>query len=196
MALPPIAIGMVGLSFALWSNALLALGVDAEPQTAEGPSPAKAVAATGSAMGALTLIFTSAFLVIAAPLGTDAGHVHIQLLFSAITGMYGLQFLGNAVVQVMDWDLRIVGNIALLGVPLQLAEMGLLWHYSDAVGMSSTHLILQELVLLAFSISGVAIWAGTHGRLAGRYVGGAILFALVGTLYFLFFSGGLLTPPS
>jgi len=186
---------MVGLAFALWGNALLNLGVDSEPATEGGPSPAKAVAVTGSAIGAITLIFMSAFLVIAAPLGTEEPAIKVQLLFSAISGMYGLQFLGTAVVQVMEWDARIIGNIALLGVPLQLAEMLLLWKYADDAGISTAHLIFQELVLLSFSTAGLAIWLGTHGKIPGRTVGVALLFALLGTLYFLFFSGGLLTPP-
>jgi hypothetical protein len=109
--------------------------------------------------------------------------------------MYGLQFLGTAVVQVNDWDMRIVGNIALLGVPLQLAEMLLLWKYAGDAAISTPHLIFQEMVLASYTTAGLAIWAGTHGRIPGRAVGVAILGALVGTLYFLFFSGGLLTPP-
>lgn len=196
MALAPITIGMVGLSFGLWANGLHALGVDAEPATAEGPNPAKAVAVTGSATAAITLLFMSAFLIIGSPLGTQPAAVHVQLLFSAITGMYGLQFVGTTVVQVLDWDARIVGNIALLGAILQVPEMALLAHYAHPAGFSDTHLVLQELVLLAFTISGMAIWAGTHGKISSRLVGTAVMFSFVGTLYFLFFSGGLLTPPS
>lgn len=196
MSLPPITIGMVGLAFALWGNGLLSLGVDAEPATEGGPSPAKAVAVTASAIGAMTLIFTSVFLVIAAPLGTTPILVQLQLLFSAITGMYGLQFLGTAVVQVLDWDVRAIGNIALLGVPLQIIEMVLLASYAGPAGISTTHLVLQELVLAAFTVAGFAIWLGTHGRLSGRWVGVTIMAAFVGTLYFLFFAGGLVAPPA
>lgn len=196
MALAPVTIGMVGLSFGLWANGLQALGVDAEPATEGGPSPTNAVAVAGSAIAAITLLFMSSFLVIASPLGTLPAPVHVQLLFSAITGMYGLQFVGTTVVQVLDWDVRIVGNMALLGAILQVPMMALLAHYAHAAGFSDTHLVLQELVLLAFTLSGLAIWAGTHGKISSRLVGTAVMFSFLGTLYFLFFSGGLLTPPS
>jgi hypothetical protein len=45
MSLAPIAIGMVGLEFALWANGVQLLGVDAKPATEEGPSPPASVPA-------------------------------------------------------------------------------------------------------------------------------------------------------
>lgn len=51
--------------------------------------------------------FTSLCLVIAAPLGTDATWVKVPLLFSATPSMYGLQFLGLAIIQFKEYDLRI-----------------------------------------------------------------------------------------
>jgi hypothetical protein len=36
--LAPIALGMVGLEFALFGNALALLGVDTQPLTAQGPA--------------------------------------------------------------------------------------------------------------------------------------------------------------
>jgi hypothetical protein len=194
-SLPPITIGMVGLSFALWANALFLMGVDAEPATVGAPSPVKAVAAVGSTIGAITLTFMSLFLVIAAPLGSDATSAKVQLLFSAISGMYGLQFLGLAIVQFKDFDLRVFGNIALLGVPLQILEMILLASYANDAGMSTTHLLAQEAVLLSFTALGLGIWLGTHGKIALRYVGMLALVALLGTWYFLFVSGGLVAAP-
>jgi len=196
MSLPPITIGMVGLAFALWGNALQNLGVDSEPVHADGPNPAKSVAVASSLIGAITLLFTSVFLIVAAPLGTAPVEIKLQLLFSAITGMYGLQFLATTIVQLNGWDPRPLGNFALLTVPLQIAEMVLLAVYSKAGGISTTHVIVQEVTFAAFVLAGVAIWFGTHGKLHPRLVGCSIMLAFVGTLYFLFFSGGLIEPPT
>lgn len=193
--LAPVTIGMVGLSFALWSNSLLLMGVDAEPASPGGPSPAKSVAAVGSTIGAITLTFMSLFLVIASPLGTDVTSVKVQLLFSAISGMYGLQFLGLAIVQFKDYDMRIFGNIALLGVPLQIIEMILLATYAEKAAMSGLHLFFQEAVLASFTVLGLGIWAATHGRIPTKKVGWMALVALLGTWYFLFVSGGLVGAP-
>lgn len=196
MALSPVTFGMVGLAFALWGNALANFGVDATPRDAAGPEPAKTVAAAASLMGSVTLLFTSAFLIVAAPLGTEPAAVQLQLLFSAITGMYGLQFLATTIVQFKGYDPRPLGNFALLTVPIQLVEMVLLAKFATAAGMSSTHIILQEATLGAFALAGLAIWAGTHGWITGKLVGSTIMAAFVGTLYFMFFAGGLMAAPS
>lgn len=186
MGLAPITLGMVGLAFALWGNGLANLRADLDQ---------KSVAVSASLLGAVTLLFLSVHLVVAAPLGTEGPAVRLQLLFSAITGMYGLQFLATTIVQLKGYDPRPLGNLALLTVPIQIVEMVLLARFADAAGMSVTHIVLQEIVLGAFAVAGLAIWAGTHGRIGGKVVGGAILAAFVGTLYFLFFAGGLIDPP-
>ncbi|TQS43410.1 hypothetical protein [Cryptosporangium phraense] len=190
MGLAPVTLGMVGLAFALWGNGLANLGVDQDSETAT-----KAVAVSASLLGAVTLLFMAAHLIVAAPLGAEGPPVRLQLLFSAITAMYGLQFLATTIVQLKGYDPRPLGNFALLTVPIQLVEMILLARFADAAGMSTTHIVLQEIVLGAFAVAGLAIWAGTHGRIGGRVVGGAIMAAFVGTLYFLFFAGGLISPP-
>jgi hypothetical protein len=105
-SLAPITLGMVGLGFALWANGVQLLGVDAKPATEDGPGPTASVAGAGSAMGAITLLCMSIWLVVAAPLGTDGEAVKLGLLFSAISGMYGLLWLGAAVVQARGWDTR------------------------------------------------------------------------------------------
>jgi hypothetical protein len=195
MALAPITFGMVGLSFALWGNALANFGVDADAP-ADAPAPAKSVAVCASLIGAITLLFMSVHLVVAAPLGTQGPVVQVQLLFSAITAMYGLQFLATTVVQLKGYDPRPLGNFALLTVPIQIVEIALLGHYGRLAGMSGTHLVLQQVVLAAFALAGLAIWAGTHGRVSGKVVGSTIMLAFVGTLYFMFVDGGLINPPA
>ncbi len=185
---------MVGLAFALWGNALVNLGADAAPAPHTGTDPVKTVAVAASLVGAITLLFTSVFLLIAAPLGTEPPVVGLQVLFSAITGMYGLQFLATAIVQLKGYDSRPLGNFALLTAPIQLVEMVLLAKFAFAAGISTAHIVLQELTLGAFAVAGLAIWAGTHGRISAKAVGSAIMAAFVGTLYFLFFAGGLIAP--
>jgi uncharacterized membrane protein len=191
MSLSPVTFGMVGLAFALWGNALanFSAGSDADDTR-------KSVAAAASLVGAVTLLFTSGFLIVAAPLGTEEPAVKLQILFSAITGMYGLQFLATTIVQFKGYDPRPLGNFALLTVPIQIIEMVLLAGFAAAAGMSRTHILLQELTLGAFALAGLAIWAGTHGKLPGRVVGSSIIAALIGTLYFMFFAGGLIPAPS
>jgi hypothetical protein len=187
---------MVGLSFALWGNALANFGVDAGPDDNGGQDPTKTVAVVASLVGAISLLFMSTFLVIAAPLGTEGPVVQLQLLFSAITGMYGLQFLATTIVQLKGYDPRPLGNFALLTVPIQIIEMFLLAEFARLAGSSTIHIVLQEMVLGAFALAGLAVWAGTHGRTTGKVVGTTIMLAFLGTLYFMFFAGGLIAPPA
>lgn len=195
MTLAPITLGMVGLAFALWGNAFANFGIDMDKVSDDAPDPIKTVAVAGSLVGAITLFFASALLVIGAPLGTEGPSVQIQLIFSAITGMYGLQFLATTIVQLKNYDPRPLGNFALLTVPIQIVEVVLLAKYLYDAGMSTIHIVIQLLVLVAFAAAGLAIWAGTHGKVNGKVVGTAISAAFVGTLYFLFVSGGLVTAP-
>jgi hypothetical protein len=138
-SLAPITLGMVGLGFASWANGVQLLGVDAKPATEDGPGPTASVAVGGSAMGAITLLYMFIWLVVAAPLGTDGEAVKLGLLFSAISGMYGLLWLGAAVVQTRGWDMRPIGNLAPLCLGLQVIEMGLFASYRTAAGISTAH---------------------------------------------------------
>lgn len=103
---------------------------------------------------------------------------------------------GSVALTMTNDDPRPLGSFALLTVPIQIIEMVLLVKFARAAGMSTTHIVLQELVLGAFALAGLAIWAGTHGRTNGKVVGTAIMLAFVGTLYFMFFAGGLIDPPA
>lgn len=196
MALAPITLGMVGLLFALWANGMQLLGVDAKPvdDQVDGADATRAVAVAGSAMGALTLLFMAGWLVVAAPLGDDPTAVQLGLLFSAIAGMYGLLWLGAAVVQARGWDMRVIGNLALLCVVLQLVEMALLASYRAAAGLPAAHFVIVELVLASYVLVLYGFWAVTHGRIAARTVGWLCMFAALGTLYIMVYGGGLLAP--
>jgi hypothetical protein len=196
MALAPITIGMVGLQFALWANGMQLLGVDQEPPQDETDdvSSGRAVAVAGSAMGAVTLLFMSGWLVTAAPLGDEGIAVQLGLLFSAISGMYGLLWLGAAVVQLRGWDMRVIGNLALLCLVLQVIEMGLLASYRAEAGLPLAHFILVEAALGSYVLVLYGFWAVTHGRTAAKPVGWLCMLAVVGTLYLMVFGGGLLEP--
>lgn len=194
-SLAPITIGMVGLEFALWANGVQLLGVDAKPATEDGPSPTASVAVAGSAMGAITLLFMSIWLVVAAPLGADGEAAKLGLLFSAIAGMYGLLWLGAAVVQARGWDMRPIGNLALLCLVLQVIEMALLASYQTAAGIPTAHFAFIEIALGLYVLVLAGFWAVTHGRINARPVGLACLLAVVGTLYIMIYGGGLLAPP-
>jgi len=196
MALAPITLGMVGLLFALWANGMQLLGVDAKPidDQVDDADGARAVAIAGSAMGAVTLLFMATWLVMAAPLGDAPVAIQLGLLFSAISGMYGLLWLGAAVVQARGWDMRVIGNLALLCIILQVVEMALLASYRAEAALPSAHFAIVELVLASYVLVLYGFWAVTHGRIAARTVGWLCMLAAAGTLYIMVYGGGLLAP--
>ncbi len=195
--LAPITLGMVGLLFALWANGMQLLGVDSRPAAPEGSPTATsgAVGIAGSAMGALTLLFMAVWLVTAAPLGDEGVNAQLGLLFSAISGMYGLLWLGAAVVQIRGWDMRVIGNLALLCLILQVVHMALLASYRSDAGLSNAHFVLVEAVLLSYVLVLYGFWAATHDRLQAKVTGWLCMLASLGTLYILVWGGGLLAPP-
>ena len=120
--LASIATGMVGLQFGLFVNALALLGIDATPAGEGQPDPGKSVGMVGSLIAALSLIFMSFTLVVGAPFGTEGLAAQVQIMFSAISGMYGFLFLGFGFIQLQGWDLRPVGNAALGAAIMQVIE--------------------------------------------------------------------------
>ncbi|HBY97107.1 MAG: hypothetical protein M5U01_38005 [Ardenticatenaceae bacterium] len=189
--LAPIAIGMVGLQFALFTNGLALLGIDAAPAGEGGLDPAKSIGVAGSWIAAISLLFMSFFLLIGAPFGTEGLAAEVQIMFSAISGMYGFLFLGFGIVQVRGWDLRPVGNAALGAAIMQVIEVIII---AARWGLDLNN-IITEIVLLIYVVALVGFWRTTHGELQPRTQGWLLLLAWLGTFYFLFWSGGLLPVP-
>lgn len=189
--LAPITIGMVGLQFGLFANAFALLGIDATPAEEGGPNPGQAVGMAGSLIAALSLIFMSFTLLLGAPFGTEGLAAEVQIMFSAISGMYGFLFLGFGVVQVKGWDLRPVGNVALLSAIMQLIEVIII---AARWGLDLNN-IITEIVLIIYIVVLVGFWRTTHGKQAPNVQGWLLLLAWLGTFYFMIWSGGLLPAP-
>jgi len=189
--LAPITIGMVGLQFGLFVNALALLGIDAAPAGDGQPDPGKSVGMVGSLIAALSLIFMSFTLILGAPFGTEGLAAQIQIMFSAISGMYGFLFLGFGFVQLRGWDLRPIGNAALGAAILQVIEViiiAVMW------GLNLNN-IITEIVLIIYVIALVGFWRTTHGQQSPQIQGWLLLLAWLGTFYFMLWSGGLLPVP-
>lgn len=110
---------MTGLIFGLWVNAFALLGIGAKPVEGVG-SPTKTVAAAGSLVAAITLIFMTIWLTVGQPFGVAEP---VNVLFAAIGGMYGLLWIGVFAWQWFDLDGRPVGNVCALMVIMQVIHM-------------------------------------------------------------------------
>ncbi len=150
----PIAFAMMGLNFALWLNAFNLLGISVAPKEG-GPSPAKTMGAAGSLAGAITLIFTAIWFVVGQPFGKEAGAVHA--LFSSITGMYGLLWIGVFAAQVFSLDWRPIANLCLLVALTQAIQIIGVFHL---LGTTSIHVWIVNAVLASYIVFvlEVAVW--------------------------------------
>jgi hypothetical protein len=131
------------------------------------------------------------WLVMGAPLGRDGTLVPVQLTFSAISGMYGFLFLAFGIVQVLDGDVRPVGNVALICALMQVIEIFIVIGW----GLSTGNLITLA-VLVTYTVTLVGFWATTHGKFPARTQAVLLLLSALGTFYFQFWASGILPGPA
>lgn len=186
----PLAFAMTGLNFALWLNAFNLLGIGAKPVSEGAVSPAKTVGAAGSLIGAITLVFAAIWFVVGQPFGKEAGAVHA--LFSSVTGMYGLLWIGVFAAQVFDFDWRPVANLCLLLAILQAIQIVAVF---SLLGTTSIHVWLVNLVLASYLVLVIMFNRLLYGKLAARPVGWWLIVTVVGTTYLQFFGGGIFPTP-
>lgn len=188
MGLAPVALGMVGLQFALFVHALWLFGADADEQQA-GP-PLRSIGAVGSLLAAVSLLFMALWFLIGAPLGTEGSLPQVQLTFSLVAGIYGLLWLGVAVVEMKGWDMRPLGNAALIGAIMTVVSILVIAGWG-----LNTHLALVELVLVAYTLVLLGFWGVTHGKFSAKGEAWLLLLAVVGTFYLQFWASGILPAP-
>jgi hypothetical protein len=186
----PIAFAMTGMAFALWLNACHLLGMDA-PDKAGSPAAAKTVGIAGSLTAAIGLTFAAIWFVVGEPFGgREASRLHA--LFSSITGMYGLLWIGVFAVQVFDLHWRPIANLFLLAALMQVIEIVGVFHL---LGMTSLHIWITNAALAVYVVWLLMYARMLYGKLASRTVGWWSIVAVIGTLYLLFVGGGIFRHP-
>lgn len=186
----PIAFAMTGFIFALWLNACHLLGIGSAPEK-ESLSSAKTVGVAGSLTGAIALIFAAMWFVVGLPFGgREAWALHA--LFSSITGMYGILWLGVFAVQVFDFDRRPIANLCLLAALIQAIQIIGVF---VLLGTASIHIWITSVALAIYIVWLLMFRGALSGKLAARQAGWASIAAVIGTLYLLFFGGGIFPHP-
>ncbi|MGH9117726.1 MAG: hypothetical protein ACRD0A_07555 [Acidimicrobiales bacterium] len=186
VGLTPLTWAMIGLIFALWANGANLLGWFPSGDGTATANTGKTIAVAGSFAGAITLLFQAFWFVTGAPLGEEAATP--QLVFSAIAGMYGLLWLGAGFAQLRDWDLRPIGQLAVLCFILQVFMIIVIagtfrpWN-SDLLGICIA-LALYLPVLAGFFLV-------THGRTNPKWVGWSCMAAAAGSFWLAFAATGI-----
>ncbi|MBT9176985.1 MAG: hypothetical protein DDT20_01311 [Firmicutes bacterium] len=185
----PIAFAMTGLIFGLWLNAFNLLGIGARPAKEGAVSPTKTVAAAGSLVAAITLVFMAIWLTVGQPFGEGAP---VNVLFAAIGGMYGLLWIGVFAVQWFNLDGRPAGNLCLLCAILQVLHMIAV---AIVVGTVGIHVWIVQAVLLSYVVLLLLFWGLFYGKVPARPVGWWGIVTCITTAYLLWFGGGILPTP-
>jgi hypothetical protein len=162
----PMAFAMTGFGFALWLNACYLLGIGA-PVKVESTAYVKTVGIAGSLVGAISLTFAAMWFVVGEPFGgREAATLHA--LFSSITGLYGLLWIGMFAVQVFNLDWQPIANLFLLAAFMQAVEIVAVFR---VLGMASVHVWITNAALAAYIVWLVLYARMLHGRVAARTVG-------------------------
>ncbi len=187
VGLTPLTFAMIGLIFALWANGMNFLGAFPEKE-GQSSGTGQGIAVAANLVGFITLTFQGVWFVAGAPFGTEGFAVQAQLLFSAVALMYGLLWLGSTLVVLRGWDMRVVGQLALLCFFLQVIEIAIIaknfrpWTgYDTGIEIA---LALYLPVLLGFYLL-------THGRTTAKWVGVACLAAAAGSAWLAFVPTGI-----
>jgi hypothetical protein len=186
----PMAFAMTGFSYALWLNACHLLGTGSASE-GEGSSPAKTVGVAGSLPGAIALLFAAMWFVVGLPFG-GREFSELHALFSSITGMYGLLWLGVFAVQVFDFDRRPIANLCLLAALIQAIQIIGVFRL---LGMASIHIWITSVALAIYIVWLLMFRGALSGKRAAQQAGWASIVAVIGTLYLLFFGGGIFPHP-
>lgn len=186
----PMALAMTGFGFGLWLNGCYLLG-NSRPAKGTKSSPAKTVGIVGSLPAALTMTFASIWFIVGTPFGgREAWELHA--LFSSITGLYGLLWIGMFAVQVFDFDWQPIAHLCLLAALIQAIEIFAAFHI---LGTTGIHIWITNGVLASYVVW-LLLFAGMlYGKISARIVGWWSIVAVIGTLYLLFVGGGIFRHP-
>lgn len=94
--------------------------------------------------------------------------------------------------QVLNYDLRPVGNLCLLVASLQVIHMV---GVARILGTDTVNVWIVQAVLASYVILLVMFWAVTYGRIQARPVGAWLIVTVVGTTYLQFWAGGIFPVP-
>lgn len=116
----------------------------------------------------------------------------VSLIFTAIPLLYGLLWLIAAITHWYGADMKPLGVVALVQIPVQLLLIVALFVVGAPV---SWGLIIDLLIYAPFTLGGFYLF--THGYMmptAKRYTGWIALLATVATVHVMFVGSGIIGP--
>ena len=116
----------------------------------------------------------------------------VSLLFTAIPLLYGLLWLVAAITHWYGADMKPLGMVALVQIPVQLLLIVGLFVVNAPI---SWGIVIDLLIYAPFTLAGYYLF--THGYMmpaAKRYTGWISLLAAIATIHIMFVGSGIIPP--
>ena len=165
MRMAPITMVFIITGLAVFTQAMFFLGIGASAEEGK-KSPIVPVGYISVIAGIINLV-VGLYITVVRPLDADP-----SLLLAGLIGFYGLFFLALGLAEILDMDLRVIGNLA---IPTAILPLFWINFFSDTQ---------WTLILIWWVVTFLAITLTTYGKLQARVLG-IILMITASFTFFL-----------
>ena len=164
MRMAPITMVFIITGLAVFTQAMFFLGIGASAEEGK-KSPIVPVGYISVIAGIINLV-VGLYITVVRPLDADP-----SLLLAGLIGFYGLFFLALGLAEILDMDLRVVGNLA---IPTAILPLFWINFFSDTQ---------WTLILIWWVVTFLAITLTTYGKLQARVLGIILMITALFTFF-------------
>ncbi|HBK38764.1 MAG: hypothetical protein ABF312_08175 [Candidatus Nanopelagicales bacterium] len=160
----PITMVFIITGLAVFTQAMFFLGIGASAEEGK-KSPIVPVGYISVIAGIINLV-VGLYITVVRPLDADP-----SLLLAGLIGFYGLFFLALGLAEILDMDLRVIGNLA---IPTAILPLFWINFFSDTQ---------WTLILIWWVVTFLAITLTTYGKLQARVLGIILMITAIFTFF-------------
>ncbi len=164
MRMAPITMVFIITGLAVFTQAMFFLGIGASAEEGK-KSPIVPVGYISVIAGIINLV-VGLYITVVRPLDADP-----SLLLAGLIGFYGLFFLALGLAEILDMDLRVIGNLA---IPTAILPLFWINFFSDTQ---------WTLILIWWVVTFLAITLTTYGKLQARVLGIILMITALFTFF-------------
>ena len=164
MRMAPITMVFIITGLAVFTQAMFFLGIGASAEEGK-KSPIVPVGYISVIAGIINLV-VGLYITVVRPLDADP-----SLLLAGLIGFYGLFFLALGLAEILDMDLRVIGNLA---IPTAILPLFWINFFSDTQ---------WTLILIWWVVTFLAITLTTYGKLQARVLGIILMITAIFTFF-------------
>jgi uncharacterized membrane protein len=163
--MPPITMVFVLTGLAVFVQAMFFLGVGAN--AGEGKKSPIVSAGWISLTAGIVDLIVGLYLTVARPIEPDP-----SLLLAGLLGFYGLFFIALGLTEILDLDLRVVGNLA---IPTAILPLAWLKFFAGST--------LFTLIIIWWVIAFLSITLTTYGKMPPKVLGLILMITALFTFF-------------